>query len=167
MRPPRPRLALRSLVRGGPAGPGSGLGWPRQEWTGVAKPLIQLHLVAFRCIPYRLRWAHPCPRPVTLILTFSPQGRRDRSLRGNDAEIRGNDVWEQCSNRRGYGAMGCCRRVGVHPSEGVNFTLILTFSPQGRRDLTAPLLHTGGRMRGSRLRGNDGGYTGSDGVRLC
>ena len=37
---------------------------------------------------------------------------------------------------------------------GLGFTLILTFSPQGRRDLTAPLLHTGG-------------CTGSDGVRLC
>ena len=49
MGPPWPRLALRSLVRGGPAGLGCGLGWPRQEWPGVAKPLIQLHLVAFRC----------------------------------------------------------------------------------------------------------------------
>ena len=80
--------------------------------------------------------------------------------------------------------MGCCRRVGVHPSEGVNFTLILTFSPQGRRDLSLrgndggePPLHPSpvtlilafspqGR-RDLSLRGNDGGCTGSDGVRLC
>ena len=62
MRPPWPRLALRSLVCGGPAGPGCDLGWPRQEWPGVAKLLIQLHLIAFRCIPYRLRgrWSRGC-----------------------------------------------------------------------------------------------------------
>ena len=51
MRPRWPRLALRSLVGTGPAGPGCGLGWPRQEWPGVAKVLIRLHLVAFGCIP--------------------------------------------------------------------------------------------------------------------
>ena len=51
MGPRWPRLALRSLVRGGLAGPGCGPGWPRYEWPGVAKPLIQLHLVAFRCFP--------------------------------------------------------------------------------------------------------------------
>ena len=56
---------------------------------------------------------------------------------------------------------------GVHPSEGVNFTLILTFSPQGRRDLSAPLLHTGGRMRGSRLRGNDDKIRVNDACEQC
>ncbi len=100
MGPPWPRLALRSLVRGGPAGPGCGLGWPRQEWPGVAKPLIQLHLVAFRCFPvvyagtrgafrsgqpliqshlvsFRLIPLVDWGRGFTLILAFSPQGRRD------------------------------------------------------------------------------------------
>ena len=68
MGPPWPRLALRSLVGTGPAGSGCGLGWPRQEWPGVAKPLNQLHSVAFRCIPYRLRG----------------DGMRGSRLRGND-----------------------------------------------------------------------------------
>ena len=54
------------------------------------------------------------PRPVTLILAFSPQGRRDLSLRGNDGGRTPRPV-----------------------------TLILAFSPQGRRDLS--------------LRGNDEG----------
>ena len=48
-----------------------GRGW---EWPGVAKLLIQLHLVAFRCISYR-----PNPHPPP-----SPSGRRNLSLRGND-----------------------------------------------------------------------------------
>ena len=73
MRPPWPRLAHRSLVRGGPAGPGCGLGWPRQEWPGVTELLIQLHSVAFRSIPY--------PEPSS---SPSPIGRRDSILRGND-----------------------------------------------------------------------------------
>ena len=51
MRPPWPRLALRSLVRAGPASPRCGLGWPRHEWPGVAKFLVRLHSVAFRLIP--------------------------------------------------------------------------------------------------------------------
>ena len=62
MRPPWPRLALRSLVRAGPAGPGCGLGWPRQEWPRVANLLIQLHLVAFRCFS-RPPNPHPDPLP--------------------------------------------------------------------------------------------------------
>ena len=55
MRPPWLRLAHRSLLRGGPAGPGCGLGWPRQEWRRVAGTF---NSVAFGCIsldPYRLR----------------------------------------------------------------------------------------------------------------
>ena len=59
MRPLWPRLAHRSLLRTVPAGPGCGLGWPRQEWPGVAKLLIQLHLVAFRCFS---RPPNPHPR---------------------------------------------------------------------------------------------------------
>ena len=66
-------LALRSPVRGGPPGPGCGLGWLRHEWPGVTKLLIQLHLVAFRCIPYRLRGA----------------GMRGSRLRGNDGGLGG------------------------------------------------------------------------------
>ena len=46
------------------------------------------------------------------------------------------DVCEQCSSQRGYDVMGNCRWVGgsgVRATGGL--TLILTFSPQGRRDL--------------------------------
>ena len=161
MRPPWPRLALRSLVGGGPVGPGCGLGWPRQEWPGVARLLIQLHSVAFRCIPYRRRGAgghpHPSLLPSRDLCVTAPGGRssshpparyargdtptppavgiaplhspirgatraapyelckvssREKGparLRGNDGEVRSNDVCEQCSNRRGYGAMGSCQ----------------------------------------------------------
>ena len=62
MRPPWPRLALRSLVRGGPVWPYFRLRWPRQEWPGVAKLLIQLHSVAFGCIAYPPN-PHPDPLP--------------------------------------------------------------------------------------------------------
>ena len=68
MGPPWPRLALHSLVGGGPAGPGCGLGWPRQEWPGVAKPLIQLHLVAFSCISLS-----PNPHPRRLLRRQEPR----------------------------------------------------------------------------------------------
>ena len=71
MRPPWPRLALRLLVRGGPPGPGCGLGWLHHERLGVAKLLIQLHLVAFGCIPHRLRGA----------------GMRGSRLHGNDGGL--------------------------------------------------------------------------------
>ena len=57
MRPRWSRLALRSLVGTGPAGPGCGLVWPRQEWLGVTEVLFRLHLVAFGCISYRGRGA--------------------------------------------------------------------------------------------------------------
>ncbi len=80
MGPRWPRLALRSLVRGGLAGPG----WPRYEWPEVAKPLIQLHLVAFRCFP--VVYADiPLPRqgshPVFLwkVLVFGHFGRYSTS----------------------------------------------------------------------------------------
>ena len=76
MRPLWPRLALRSLVRGGPPGPGCGLGWLRYEWPGVTKLLIQLHLVAFGCIPYRLRGA----------------GMRGSRLHGNDGGLGGVSI---------------------------------------------------------------------------
>ena len=50
-------------------------------------PLFRLHLVAFRCISYRLRgrWGWGCTWGFTLILTFSPQGRRD--LQGQGCEV--------------------------------------------------------------------------------
>ena len=75
MRPPWPRLALRSLLRGGPAWPCCGLGWPRQEWPGVAKLLKPSHLVSFRLIPL-VDWGWG----FTLILSLSPQGRRDLTV---------------------------------------------------------------------------------------
>ena len=100
MRPPWPRLALRSLVRGGPAGSGCGLGWPRHEWPGAAKLLNQLHSVAFRC------FSHP-PNPQSLALS---QRRRDLNLRGNDS-WRVNDAYSQCKGCCGGGAMGVCRPV--------------------------------------------------------
>ena len=58
MRPGRPHLALRSLVRGGPTGPGCGLGWPRQECAGAAKLLI-----LFRFVPFHFPNPHPNPLP--------------------------------------------------------------------------------------------------------
>ena len=99
MRPPWPRLALRSLVRGGPVGPGCGLGWPRQECPGVAKLLIQLHLVAFRCFSYRLRGAGM---------------RRSRESRNDE---------DQCSSQRRYGVMGSCRWFGgwAYVGDGMAF----------------------------------------------
>ena len=63
----------------------------------MAKLLIQLHLVAFGCFPYRLRGA----------------GMRGSRLRGNDEGIRGNDACRQCRGWRGDGAMGICRWIGV------------------------------------------------------
>ena len=76
MRPPWPRLALRSLLGGGPEmWPCCGLGWPRQEWPGVAKLLKPSHLVSFRLIPL-VDWGWG----FTLILSFSPQGRRDLTV---------------------------------------------------------------------------------------
>ena len=68
MGPLWPRLALHSLVGGGPVGPGCGLGWPRQEWPGVAKPLIQLHSVAFGCISLS-----PNPHPRRLLRRQEPR----------------------------------------------------------------------------------------------
>ena len=67
MRPGWSRLALRSLVRTGRPWPHGGLGWPRQEWPGVAKLLIRFRLVPFRSIPCR----------PNLIRAFSPHWRRE------------------------------------------------------------------------------------------
>ena len=101
MRPPWSRLALRSLVCGGPAWPCCRLWWPRHEWPGVEKLLIQLHFgsISFHSLSSTrgLAWG------FTLILTFSPQGRRDLTA------FHGNDVCEQCSNQQGYGVSGSCR----------------------------------------------------------
>ena len=55
----------------------------------------------------------PTPPPITLILTFSPQGRRDLSLAGTT------------------------RTPAPTPPP---ITLILTFSPQGRRDLSTEVV---------------------------
>ena len=102
MRPPWPRLAHRSLVRGVPAWPRCGLVWSRQEWPGVVKPLIWLHLVAFGCFPHP-----PNPHPAL------SQRERGLCLRGNDEGFRGNDACRQCRGWRGDGAMGSCRWIGV------------------------------------------------------
>ncbi len=105
--------------------------WPRLASSRVTRRgeiLIRLHLVAFRCIPCRLH------RP---------------GMRGS--RLRGNDVCDQCSNQRGYRVMGSCRWLAFEgwacvwdgvTSEGF---------------ANRPYIHTKGRMRGSRLRGSDGG----------
>ena len=115
MRPPWPHLAHRSLVWGVPGWPRCGLVWPRQEWPGVAEPLIQLHSVAFRCIPIVRTLT------LTLSLTLSQRergsyrgtGLRGSRLRGNEGGLLDDDVCEQCSSQRGYGVMGSCRWFGV------------------------------------------------------
>ena len=53
MRPVWPRLALRPLVRGGPADPGGGPGWPRrsgQEWRTFNS--VPFRSVSFRFVPF-------------------------------------------------------------------------------------------------------------------
>ena len=77
MRPPWPRLALRSLVRGGPVWPYFRLRWPCQEWPGVAKPLIQLHSVAFGCIAYP---PNPHPHPLPEGEGIMPPSREQRGV---------------------------------------------------------------------------------------
>ena len=97
MRPGWPRSAHRLLVGTVPGWPRLWPRWPHQEWPGVAKPLKQLHSVAFRCIPYRLRGA----------------GMRGSRLRGNDGGICVSDTCNQCRGRRRDGAMSSCRRLGL------------------------------------------------------
>ena len=118
MRPPWPHLAHRwhtahsygVYQRGSRCGHG-GLVWPRQERPGVAKLLIQLHLVAFRCISF------PNPHPA---LSLSAQGDIHTGMRGS--RLHGNDRCKQCSNQRGYGVRGSCRWFGevppIHPYRG-------------------------------------------------
>ena len=65
-----------------------------QEWPGVAKLLILFRLVPFRSIPYRLRG----------------QGYEVPAFAGTTGHLCVNDVCEQCSKRRSFGAMGSCRR---------------------------------------------------------
>ena len=114
MRPEWPRLALRSLVRGGSAWPYFRLRWSRHEWPGVAKLLIRLHSVAFGCFSYPPN-PHPNPLPEGEGI-IQGAGMRGSRLRGNDGEIRVNDVCEQCSKRRRDGAMGVCRLDARFPS---------------------------------------------------
>ena len=83
-----------------------------QEWRNLKFSCIWLHFVAF---PNRLRgrWDRGCAWGFTLILTFSPQGRRDLQGTGmRSSRLHGNDVYEQCSNQRGYGVRGSCRWFG-------------------------------------------------------
>ena len=88
MRPGWSRLALRLLVRGGQAD----LGWPHQEWPGVAKLLVWFRLVPFRSI--------------------SPSSAQDRGrVRGSSSH--GRRVSENHdSNQLGYGVRGSCRWFG-------------------------------------------------------
>ena len=154
MRPPWPRLALRSLVRGGPVWPYFRLRWPRQEWPGVAKLLIQLHSVAFGCIAYP-----PNPHPPP-----SPGGRRDLPSKPG---MRGSPAFTGTTE-----GTGPTRRWRSHPRRGtvlrsaqerqtfnsVSFGCISSHSLSSTRGLG---------MRGSRLRGNDGGICGNDACDQC
>ena len=102
MRPPWPRLALRSLVRDGPAGPGRGLGWPRHEWPGAAKLLFRSHLVSFSLIP----------------IVCAGQGYEVPVFAGTTGTWRVNDAYSQCKGYCGGGAMGVCRPVAfAHQNE--------------------------------------------------
>ena len=95
MRPPRPRLALGSLVCADQRGLVS-IVVASLRVARSGKLLILFRFVPFCSIPYRLRGA----------------GMRGSRLRGNDGRIRGNDVYEQCSSQRGYGVRGSCRWFG-------------------------------------------------------
>ena len=86
-----------------------GLVWPRHEWPRVAKLLIQLHLIAFGCIPIGYAGSglgfHPHP------ILLPPREKGSDRLRGKDGCIHGNDAYRQCRGWRGDGAMGSCREV--------------------------------------------------------
>ena len=92
--------------------------WPWLASSGVARSGETFNSVAFGCISLH---SFPNPHPAL--------SERERGLR-----LRVNDVWEQCSNQRGYGVRGSCRWFGEVP----------------------PIHPYRGRMRGSRLHGNDG-----------
>ena len=92
-----------SSRRGARCGLGS---YAPSSLTGVAK---RYRSVAFGCM-----WSL---HSRTLIANRRVKGLGDLSaFCGSDGGIFDvDDAWEQCSNRRGYAAMGSCRRVGVHP----------------------------------------------------
>ena len=99
----------------------------------MARPLKQLHSVAFRCIPIVYAgWG------FTLILAFSPQGRRDLTACAGTT-VRSGQEWRDSLIQLHLVAFGCNSR-----------TLTLTLSQRAR----GPAWGTG--MRGSRLHGNDG-----------
>ena len=126
MRPRWTRLVLRSLVSGVPgvdsfgppvaslldvrgAGDRDGTRFPvctERRRRGQAGQT--LNSVAFGCISLLSHPPNPHPPP-------SPRGRGDLqgcevpAFAGTTSAIRQNDVCEQCSNRRSYSAMGCCR----------------------------------------------------------
>ena len=103
----------------------------------MAKPLIQLHSVAFRCISYRLRggWAARFP---------SSRGRR-----GNSGVRRSGETFISPLIFRSFPVIPLV-------DWGWGFTLILAFSPQGRRDLTA-FAGTTGAEAGTRVGGATAG----------
>ena len=70
----------------------------------MAKLLIQLHSVAFRCIP----------------IVYAGLGYEVPVCTGTTGA---NDVCEQCSNQRGYGVSGSCRWFGgwAYVRGGVTF----------------------------------------------
>ena len=78
--------------------------WPWWASSRVARSGETLNSVAFGCISlHSLSSARGLAWGFTLILTFSPQGRRDLTA------FHGNDVCEQCSNQQGYGVSSSCR----------------------------------------------------------
>ena len=127
MRPPWPRLALRSLVRGGPAGPG----WPRQEWPGVAKLLIQSHFVSFPVVCAGRPSARQGSHRAFLWKVF----------------VFGHFCRYPTSGARGFS--------GVAKSGGppIPWPDLARFTPRDLRSKPG--------MRGSRLHGNDGGVANS------
>ena len=118
-------------------------GWPRrssrtltltlsQRARGVARPLKQLHSVAFRCIPIVYAgWG------FTLILAFSPQGRRDLTACAGTT-VRSGQEWRTLNSV----AFGCNSR-----------TLTLTLSQRARGP--------------ARLRGKGGVIRVSDACNQC
>ena len=106
----------------------------------MAKPLIQLHLVAFRCFPvvyagtrgafrsgqpliqshlvsFRLIPLVDWGRGFTLILAFSPQGRRDLTAFAGTTGVGGATAGTECWDGTGSGGVPWLRpgsdRVGV------------------------------------------------------
>ena len=100
--------------------------------TRSGELLKQLHSVAFRCIPYRLRGA----------------GMRGSRLRGNDGGIRVSDACNQCRGRPREGAMGSCRQLELaRPAEPPGYTGDGTDVAGHRQPPMTPGQETSDRLR--------------------